>query len=249
MHHLISRRYRGLAAALLVPIVAVAIQGFALTGGAVAQDAAVETDVTAGVLEAEPALLDCTTIGTDASEIPAPANTYQLVSEESAARYKVKEELATIGATEAIGETNAIIGQILFDETGMPLACSRWDVDLRTLQSDEPRRDNYLYTNTLETEEYPLATFVLTGVEGLEEPLADGEETTFFLTGDLTLHGVTRSVAWEVTAALDGETLTGSAAMTFEMPDFEIETPSAPIVVGLEETVRLEVDLTANQAV
>jgi len=59
------------------------------------------------------------------------------------------------GANEAVGQTNSIVGQIYFDDQGMPLACSRWDVDLRTLTSDESRRDNYLRGNTLQTDTYP----------------------------------------------------------------------------------------------
>ena len=254
MLHSIGRGRPGhrLLATLVVPLLLVAILAAGFAGGAAAQDGdqSAETDtsaVTAGVLDTEPALLDCTTIGTDASALPVPTALYQLVGEESAARYRVEEELATIGATEAVGETNAIIGQILFDETGSPLACSRFDVDLRTLQSDDPRRDNYLYGNTLETEQFPLATFVLTAVEGLDGPLVDGETAELLLIGDLSIHGVTRAVAWQASVTREGETLTGSAAMTFEMADFAIEQPRAQIVVSLDETVRLEVDLTAIQ--
>jgi polyisoprenoid-binding protein YceI len=254
MHYSIGRGRLGhrLLATLVVPLLLVAILATSFAGGASAQDGdqSAETDpsaVTAGVLDAAPALLDCTTIGTADSSLPAPTALYQLVGEESTARYRVEEELATIGATEAVGETKAIIGQILFDEAGQPLACSRFDVDLRTLRSDDPRRDNYLYGNTLETEQYPLATFVLTAVEGLDGPLVDGETAEFLLIGDLSIHGVTRAVAWEAGVTREGETLTGAAAMTFEMADFAIEQPRAQIVVSVDGTVRLEVDLTATQ--
>jgi polyisoprenoid-binding protein YceI len=214
--------------------------GVALARPVAAQDAPATT--TPGVLETPAATIDCETAA------PAPDTTYAIVSEESAARYRAQEELANVGATEAVGETNAIIGSILFDESGMPLACSRFDVDMRTLQSDSSRRDNYLYGNTLETEQYPLATFILTAVEGLTAPLADGEETTFTLIGNLTVHGVTKLVAWETTAMLDDEQLTGSAVTTFAMPDFEIEPPVVGPVVSLDETVQLEVDIVAAPA-
>ena len=198
-----------------------------------------------GVLEGDPATIDC---AAEATAETAAATTFAILSDESEARYRAQEELASVGATEAVGATNAIIGQILFDEGGTPLACTRFDVDLRTLRSDEARRDNYLYGNTLETERYPLATFVLTEVEGLAEPLADGEEATFTLIGNMTVHGVTKLVAWQTTATLDGDTLEGSAATSFEMPDFNIEPPVIGPVVSLDETVRLEVDLTAERA-
>ena len=147
-----------------------------------------------------------------------------------------------------LGETRAMAGAILLGEDGLPVPCSRFDIDLRTLQSDSARRDNYLYQNTLQTESFPLATFVLRGAEGLDGPLVEGEETTFTLLGDLTLKDQTRLVAWETTATLEGETLTGTAVTEFEMPEFAIEPPRVQIVVSLDETVRLEIDLSARRA-
>jgi polyisoprenoid-binding protein YceI len=244
------RSNRRLAPAVLAALILAfgVVAGASLPRSAAAQDDATTTEGTApGVLEGEPVAIECDPA---VAETPpaAAATTFTIVSEESAARYRAQEELASIGTQEAVGETSAIIGQILFDEAGSPLACSRFDVDLRTLQSDEARRDNFLYENTLETGQYPLATFILTEVEGLDEPLGDGEETTFTLIGNLTFHGVTKPVAWEATATLDGETLTGSAATTFDMADFDIESPTVGPVVSIEEAITLEADITAEQA-
>lgn len=227
--------------ALIVPICAVTLSG-TLGTSVSAQDAtadATSETTTAGVLTTDPANLDCTTAD--------PTTSYTIVSEDSAVRYRAQEELAGQGAVEAVGETNAFIGNIYLDESGLPLACSRWDADLRTLTSDESRRDNYLYNNTLETETYPLATFILTSVEGLDQPLGS-DEVTFTLIGDLTIHGVTKSVAWEVTAKLDGDTLTGNASTTFNMADFDITPPKAGPVLSLDEDVVLEADITAQVA-
>jgi polyisoprenoid-binding protein YceI len=240
-------RFRTLLA-WLAPFVVVAVLGAQFQ--AAAQEAADGTTdaLAAGVLDGDPALLDCAGIaaGTVESDVPAPASVFTVVAEESAARYIAQEELASVGATQAIGETNAIVGQFLFDENGVPLACSQVAVDLRTLTSDESRRDNYLYNNTLETEQYPLAVFVLTSVEGLDETLDGDESAEFLLIGDLTVHGVTRSVAWAATATLDDGTLTGSAALSFELADFDIEEPNVPMVLGIDDTLTLEIDLVAE---
>lgn len=214
-----------------------------------AQEATPET--TPGVLETE---VDDTLCATDAEETPTAevvaevAETFEIVSEESAVRYRAQEVLARIGATEAVGETNAFIGQLLFDAAGQPLACSRFDADLRTLTSDSARRDNYLYENTLETGEFPLATFVLSEVEGLDAPLTNGDEATFTMIGNLTIHGVTREVAWEATATRADDTISGDAWTTFDMPDFDITPPIVGQVVSIDETVRLEVDIAAELA-
>ena len=214
----------------LVPLaVVVAVTALAPAGGIAAQDATPE--VTPGVIEAPAAETPCLPAeGDEPTPTPAPAaaRTYEIASEESAVRYRVQEELASVGATEAVGTTTAFIGQILFDEGGLPMACSRFDVDMRTLTSDSARRDNYLYGNTLQTEEFPL--------------------TTFIMLGNLTLHGVTNRVAWEATVTRDGDDIRGSAYTTFEMPDFAIVPPTVGPVVSLDETVRLEVDIVARVA-
>lgn len=231
-----------------VPAALVAAGVIATAGiGVGAQEA---TPTAVGVVEvAQESLTECQTseIGALPEGLEA-AEVYSVVPEESEARYRVQEELAEVGETEAVGKTQAIIGQIAFDAEGLPLACSRFDVDLRTLQSDQARRDNYLYNNTLEAEKYPLATFVLRDVEGLDAPLADGEETTVTLIGDLTLKDVTKLVAWEATVTRDGDTLSGTAATEFAMPEFSIEPPSVPVVLSLDETIRLEFDITARPA-
>jgi polyisoprenoid-binding protein YceI len=218
---------------------AVAAFGAALGSPAGAQEAA--PSPTPGVIGTPETTIDCSTA-------PAAATTYAIASADSEARYVAEEELSGKGANEAVGATNAFIGTIYLDANGQPLACTRFDVDLRTLKSDEARRDNWLYNNTLETQQYPLATFILTSVEGLDQSsLADGQQTTFTLVGELTVHGVTKLVAWETTATLDGDKLSGTATTAFDMPDFDITPPKVGPVISLDEHVKLEVDITAQK--
>lgn len=230
------RRWGRRSLALVVPLVMVAVI-LPLAGSASAQSAT--PTPTPGVLSTPAANPDCSTV--------SPAKAYAVESANSAVRYRAEEQLVGKGANEAVGQTNAVIGTIYFDQSGMPLACSRIDADLRTLKSDEARRDNFLYNNTLETQQYPLATFILTSVQGLNQPLG-ATEVTFTLIGDLTIHGVSKSVSWTATAKLDGGTITGHAATTFKMEDFNIEPPKVGPVLSLSDVVKLEVDLTAIPA-
>ena len=68
-----------------------------------------------------------------------------------------------------------MIGTILIAEDGTPLACSRIDIDLRTLVTDESRRDGQIQ-KAMATDEFALATFIVTGIEGLDGPLEEGTE-------------------------------------------------------------------------
>lgn len=244
-HRMIKIR-RSLLAALAIPAGIVVASGVLLAGVATAQDAATPTPAAPGVLGTPAAGTGCNPEFGATPEAGVAVN-FQIVSEESIARYRAQEELVGRGAAEAVGETSAFIGNIFLDDQGRPIPCSRFDVDIRTLKSDEARRDNYLYRNTLESERYPLATFVLTEIDGLTGALPQGEETKLILIGNLTLHGVTKLVAWEATVRWDGETLKGTAWTQFDMPDFNITPPKVGPVVGLDETVRLEVEITARQ--
>lgn len=235
-------RHHARAARLVAATAAVsALIAFAVPlGGAAAQD-------TTGTVLGTPAATTCVTdVGT--VEAPDGADVYTIAGDESVARYRAQEELASIGANEAVGETSAFVRQILLDADGTPLPCSRFDVDLRTLTSDESRRDNFLYNNTLETGQYPLATFILTGVEGLDGPLPEGEATSVTLIGNLTIHGVEKSVAWDATVTRDGHALTGTASLQFNMADFNIQEPVVGPVLSVDETIQLEVEIAAQRA-
>ncbi len=234
-------RYAPLAVAFTALLILVVLAA----SPAGAQDDAAEGTPTVGVLTTPAAGIDCAAYA--ATPDNAPSSVYQIDSAASEARYRAQEELRGVGATEAVGTTNAIVGTVSLDASGIPMACSRIDVDLRTLKSDESRRDNYLYGNTLQTEQFPLATFVLTSVEGMGAALVEGEEATVTLIGDLTLHGVTKLVAWDMTVTVEGDTITGLAKTEFQMPDFDITPPVAGPVVSLEELVKLEFDLTLKR--
>ena len=213
--------------------------------GAAAQDTATPTATEAGVLGDAVATDDCN-LEDYAAEPDGSSAIYRIVSEESEVRYLAEEELIGVGATTAIGRTNAFIGQIGLDESGAPLACSRFDADLRTLVSDESMRDNKLYNETLETGTYPLATFILTETQGLDGALVEGEETEVMLIGNLTIHGVTKLVAWSATVTLDGDTLKGTAELSLEIQDFGMEEPTSPRVASIDDTIVLQADIVAT---
>jgi polyisoprenoid-binding protein YceI len=191
--------------------------------------------------EASPVAADC---NVDQAMAEAPA-VYTVNGEESTASYTAQEELASVGAAEAVGTTNAIIGSILLDENNVPLACSNFAVDMRTMESDESKRDNYLRENVLESETYPYATFVVAYVTGAEEGLQEGETATVQLVGDLTIHGVTKTVTWDAEVMLEGESITGTATTTFLIADYGMEKPIVGQVVSIEDEIVLNVEITA----
>lgn len=188
---------------------------------------------------------ECTTdLGT--SEVPDGATGYTVDGETSEARYTVEEELARQGTNEAIGTTNAVIGTILIDADGTPLPCSRFDVDLRTLQTDEAKRDARVQ-EALETGTYPVATFIVTDVQ-LASDLKEDEPTDVTLVGNLDLHGVSQQVIWTGSVTKAGDSLSGTATTTVSFDAYGITKPVIGPVMSIADTLTLEVDLVANAA-
>jgi polyisoprenoid-binding protein YceI len=174
---------------------------------------------------------------------------YQLVSENSEARYLVHEQLANHSLpNDAVGRTRVVSGVLVVGADGSVVAGeSHFVVDLTTLQSDEDRRDRFIQRNTLETSQYPTAEFVPTEIRGLPSPLPASGAATFQLIGDMTVHGVTHPVTWDVTATLDNGQLTGTAKTQFTFEDFGMSPPSAFVVLSVEDNVRLELDFVLQR--
>lgn len=225
-----------------------AMTGLALAGAAVMlfPGAIAAQTPQVGVLDTDPSTLDCSAIESDPASLGA-ASMYVVDPAQSEARYIAHEELAGIGANTAIGKTQTIQGAFLFDTEGNPIPCSTIYVDIRTFESDSSKRDNFLRGNTLQSDQFPLASFVVTGIEGFTMP-ADGEETTFTLVGNFTLHGVTKAMAWTATASKDGNSLTGTAKTEFDMADFDIQKPIVGAVLSIEDVIQLEIDLVATDS-
>jgi polyisoprenoid-binding protein YceI len=113
------------------------------------------------------------------------------------------------------------------------------------LQSDESRRDNLIKRETLDTSKYPMAMFVPRQVQGLPSPLPSSGQITFQLLGDLTVHGVSKPVTWDVTAQFAPSSVTGSATTNVNITDFGMTPPKAGPVLAIEDGLTLVLDFTA----
>jgi polyisoprenoid-binding protein YceI len=167
-----------------------------------------------------------------------------LAAEGNEARYVVTEQLAGFSfPSDAVGVTSAISGALVLTADGKVVSEeSKFVVDLTTLTSDSGMRDNFIQRNTLETNRFPTAEFVPTEAAGLPSPLPASGEVTFQLSGELTIHGVTRPATWEVTAQVVGQELVGRASTRFTFGDFGMTIPQVARVLSIEDNIRLEYD-------
>src|SRR5262245_66193222 len=103
----------------------------------------------------------------------------------------------------AIGKTSNVEGEFQFSLNGQPTGkVTKFTVDLRTLTSNESRRDNRIRRQWLESEKYPFAEFVSTEVQNLPANYTEGQEVSFKLVGNLTIREITRPVTFDVSGTL-----------------------------------------------
>jgi polyisoprenoid-binding protein YceI len=155
--------------------------------------------------------------------------------------YRVQEELASIGAQEAVGRTPDVTGSLTI--AGTTITTVDVTADLTTLQSDDDRRDGQLRRQGIETGIFPTSTFRLTTPIELGSLPAEGETISVTATGELTLHGETRTVEVPLQARLSGGVIsvTGSIPITFA--DFGIERPTSMLVLSIADEGTMEFQL------
>lgn len=179
------------------------------------------------------------------SPTPSPTGIVRLeIAPGTEARYRVKEQLARLNfPSDAVGTTQQVTGAIILRADTLAFQeGSRITVDLRTLKSDQSRRDSYIRDNTLETHQYPYAEFVPREVRGLSGSLPTQGQVLFQIIGDMTVHGVTRSIAWDVTATFGEKEIVGQAKTSFRFEDFNMTIPRVMAVLSVEDNIRLEMD-------
>ncbi|HEY7061937.1 MAG TPA: YceI family protein [Chloroflexota bacterium] len=190
--------------------------------------------------------------GAGRADLPTIAGELRFIfaSGTSQARYRAREQF--VGAAvqnDAVGSTNAVSGQIVVDTAhNVVRDASRITVDLRSLESDQRQRDQFIQQNTLQTAQYPTAEFVPTEVRGLPATLPASGALTFQLAGDLTVHGVTHPVVWDVQAQMQGADASGTARTEVTLADFSMTKPQVARILSIEDTIALEMDFQATSA-
>lgn len=242
-----SRKTVLISVVVVVALAAAGIWYFVLRSDApppVSLDSAVESVTESTTTTEGPSGGETTTTGAAPSTAAATDldGDWAIDTTASFAGYRVKEELASIGFTEAVGRTSDLAGGLTM--AGTSLAAVVVEVDMTTLQSDSSRRDGALGSRGLETDTYPTATFVLSEPIDLGSLPAVGEPVTADAVGDLTLHGVTKSVTIPLEAQLVDETtivVVGSLEVAFA--DYGIEAPTGFSVLAIEDPGTLELQV------
>ncbi|MPY95400.1 MAG: hypothetical protein GEV08_20795 [Acidimicrobiia bacterium] len=218
-----------------------------------AATAALASSTTEG--EADAATTTAAAQGAPAASTPAPASSgiagawavdtslgtfdYEAATG-SFAGFRIAEELRGIGSATAVGRTPAVSGALTIE--GTTLRAATVEADMTALTTNDSRRDDRAL-GALEVQQFPTANFVLTQPIELGEAAASGSPVEVTAMGDLTIHGVARPVQLPLQAQLSGETIVVVGSLPITFSDYGVETPSAQIVLSVEDHGVMEVQL------
>jgi polyisoprenoid-binding protein YceI len=147
------------------------------------------------------------------------------------------------------GEFSGVSGTVVFDAENPANSKVEAAIDATTIQTRENQRDQHLKSaDFLDVEKFPKITFISKKVA----PAGEGE---WKVTGDLTIHGVTR----EVVLAVEGPTpevkdpwgnikMGATATTKVNRKDFglvwNVALETGGVLVGDEVAIQLEIEMT-----
>jgi len=181
-------------------------------------------------------------MSTTNATLQSAVSTWNLDPVHSVAEFKVKHMMIS----NVKGQFTAITGTLAYDEQDVTNSRVEASIDATSINTRDPQRDAHLKSaDFFEVEKYPVLTFRSTGIQRT----GDGE---LAVTGDLTMHGVTKQVVFDVEGPTPsgkdpwGNTRVGLSATTkINRKDFGLTWNAAletgGILVGEEVTITLDV--------
>lgn len=180
---------------------------------------------------------DLTAIVSDSSDVPSTEIDTSLVppasdsgvtgtwlaTSDSTVGYRVKEVLGGVD-TEGVGRTNQVNGSLTIQDT--TLLSTVFEIDVASITSDSSKRDAQFAGNIMDAATYPTANFRLLTPIDLGTIPADGQKITATAFGELTLHGVTNQVSFDVTATIDNGIIGVLGSIDINFADYGIANPS-----------------------
>ncbi len=180
-------------------------------------------------------------------QAPAAAQRFVIDPQASEASYHVGEMFFRNNTFKvAVGVTHGIQGNVYVDRAHPDQ--SRFGaitVDVNQLTSDSRHRDREIRQGWLESDKYPTAVFTPTSIDGLPKTYTAGQTLHVRITGNLTVHNVTKPTVFTGTLNLSGDTLTGTMESTVLMTDFGFNPPSITILQTDNKTT-LDFQFTAH---
>ena len=174
--------------------------------------------------------------------VAAHASDWQIDPSHSTAQFSVRHMMVS----NVRGEFGKLSGQVQLDDADLTKSSVEATIDATSINTREPMRDAHLKSpDFFDVAKYPTLTFKSTQVKKAGNKLA--------VTGELTMHGVTRPVTLDVQLTQEvkspfGDTRRGASATgKINRKDFGLNWNKAieagGVLVGEEVTLTIDVEL------
>jgi polyisoprenoid-binding protein YceI len=180
--------------------------------------------------------------------IPALAADYNIDSAHTAAQFSVRHLMVS----NVRGSFKKVAGKVVFDEANPSATVVQATIDVSTVDTGEPARDTHLKSpDFFDLAKFPTMTFVSRSAIRTSQGVD--------LSGDLTLHGVTKAVVLHVSDITKeikdprGMLRIGATATTvIDRQDFGIvwnhNLDGGGVVVGNEVTITIDIEVARKAA-
>ena len=179
----------------------------------------------------------------------ASASTWDIDTSHASAGFSVKH----FGVTNVTGQLGEVTGKVELDDKDITKSKVDASIDVKGIDTHFEKRDNHLKSpDFFDIEKFPTATFKSTKIE----KVADNK---LKVTGDLTMHGVTKSVTLDTDLTSEiknpfsgANTRALSATGMVNRQDFGLAWKSQAVeavkVVGDEVKITIEAELSKKEA-
>jgi len=157
--------------------------------------------------------------------------------------YRVSEKLLGQNST-AVGRTKKVWG--LIDVRGTTIASASFSVNMASVVSDQAQRNSQFDGRIMDVTQYPTAKFTLTTPIDLGSTPQQGIVKQYSATGELTMHGVTKSITFSVSIEGTSNGLAALAEIPVTFSTWNISNPSIGGFVTTADSGTLEVLLNAT---
>jgi polyisoprenoid-binding protein YceI len=180
-----------------------------------------------------------TTAGSSTTSVNGTWN----VGKGSIVGYRVNEKLLGQNST-AVGRTSKVWGSL--DVSATTISKATFSVNMASVVSDQAQRNSQFDGRIMDVSQYPTAKFTLTSPITLGSAPQQGTITKYSATGELTMHGVTKSITFNVSIEGTASGLEALAEIPIQFSAWQIANPSIGGFVTTSDNGTLEVLLNVT---
>ncbi len=186
-----------------------------------------------------------------AAAVQAAPRSYAIASDgKNLAEFRIDDAIETI-----VGTTTKVTGSIVADPDNVGASSVDVRVELASLDSGIALRNRHMRERFLETGKYPYATFKSVSVSG-PASIAPNKPTELSVTGDYSMHGITKRITVPVRVVLipeseitksqrgPGDWIHATATFSIRIADYEVHVPDT-FLVNTSDPIPVKIDVYA----